>query len=302
MQKELDKAKADGLVSNNDSIIFPSTERIPKPLSGYRVMFLAFLLRGLSLPAYESLRGLLYIYGMQLHQLTPNSILHIACFVTLCKSFLGIEPHFLLWRSIFRLRPSVSLANKPELGGAIISVHAKAQYLEFSMSASVQGWRTKWFYIKDHKASSNDEYGLALFDASKELKKLSSWDSGPIDAEMEEIALLLTRIQAFKGGKGGALSGIQLMAFFVQHRVQPLQHCLSKLWNYSGLVDYSRVSGDLIEKQDVDKRVRALTKLTKDHAVADLAANYFDSAHPLPKVRSCCIVFFCLFHHLLTVL
>jgi hypothetical protein len=238
-QKDLIKAKADGLVSNNDSIIFPSTEQIPKPPSGYQVMFLAFLLRGLSLPAHEFLCGLLYVYGVQLHQLTPNSILHIACFVTLCESFLGIEPHFLLWRSIFRLRPSISLSNKPKLGGVVVSVRAEAQYLEFSMSASVQGWRTKWFYIKDHKASSNDEYGLALFDASKELKKLSSWDSAPTDAEMEAIAPLLTRIQALKGGKGGALSGIQLMAFFVQRRVQPLQHHLSKLWNYSSLVDSS---------------------------------------------------------------
>jgi hypothetical protein len=74
---------------------------------------------------------------VQLHQLTPNSILHIAGFVTLCESFLGIEPHFLLWRSIFWLRPSVSLSNKPELGGAVFSVRAEAQYLEFSMSASV---------------------------------------------------------------------------------------------------------------------------------------------------------------------
>jgi hypothetical protein len=205
-QKELDEAKADGLVSNNDSIIFPSTERIPKPPSGYRVMFLAFLLRGLSLPAHEFLHGLLYVYGVQLHQLTPNSVLHIACFVILCESFLGIKPHFLLWKSIFQLRPSVSLSNKPELGGAVVSVHAEAQYLKFSMSASVQGWRTKWFYIKDRKASSDDEYSLAPFDAFKELKKLSSWDSAPINAEMEEIALLLTRIQALKGGKGGALS------------------------------------------------------------------------------------------------
>jgi hypothetical protein len=101
-------------------------------------------------------------------------------------------------------------------------VRPEAQYLEFSMAASVQGWRTKWFYIKDRKASSEDEYGLAPFDASKELKKLASWDSPPSDAEMEQIAPLLTRIQALKGGKGGALSGIQLMAFFVQHRVQPL--------------------------------------------------------------------------------
>jgi hypothetical protein len=87
---------------------------------------------------------------------------------------LGIEPHFLLWRSIFRLCPSVALSNKPELGGAVVSVRAEAQYLEFSMSSSVQGWRTKWFYIKDRKASSKDQYGLAPFDASKELKKLNS--------------------------------------------------------------------------------------------------------------------------------
>jgi hypothetical protein len=37
-------------------------------------------------------------------------------------------------------------------------------------------------------------------------------------------------------------------------------------------------------KQDVDKQVRSLTKLTKDHVVAKLAAGYFDSVHPLPKV------------------
>jgi hypothetical protein len=107
------------------------------------------------------------------------------------------------------------LSNKPELGGAIVSVRAEAQYLEFSMSASVQGWRTKWFYIKDLKASSDNQYGLAPFDASKELKKFTSWDSPPTDAEMEEIAPQLDCIQALKGGREGALSGIQLMAFFV---------------------------------------------------------------------------------------
>jgi hypothetical protein len=157
------------------------------------------------------------------------------------------------------------------------------------MSASVQGWRTKWFYIKDRKASSEDEYGLFTFDASKELKKLASWDSPPSDAEIAQIAPLLTRIQVLKGGKGGALSGIQLMAFFVQRRVQPLQHRLSKFWSYSGLVDPSRISRDPMEKQEVDKRVRSLTKLTKDHAVTELAANYFDSVHPLPEVCICLI-------------
>jgi hypothetical protein len=170
------------------------------------------------------------------------------------------------------------------LGGAVVSVHPEAQYFEFSMAASIQGWRTKWFYIKDRKSSPGDKYGLPPFDASQEVKKLASWDMLPSDAEAEQILPLLSRIKALQGGQGGALSGIQLMAFFAQRRVQPLQHRLTKLWAYSGLEDPTRISEDLIEKKDVDKRVRSLTKLTKEHSVADLTTDYFDSVHPLPEV------------------
>jgi hypothetical protein len=283
-QKELEKAQAEGLISNDDEVIFPGTERIPKPRDGFWVMFLDYILCGLSLPAHEFLHGLLFVYGAQLHQLTPNSILHIACFITLCESFLGIDPHFLLWRALFRLRTSAALSKKPELGGACISVRSESQYLEFLMAASVQGWNTRWFYIKDRKNSPSDKYGLAPFDASQELKKLASWDSPPMEAEMEEIKPLLAHIQELKSGRGGALSGTQLMAFFLQRRVQPLQHRLSKLWTFSGLGDPSRVSDNLMEKKDLDRRVRGLTTLTRDQEVADLAASYFDSEHPLPSV------------------
>jgi hypothetical protein len=109
-------------------------------------------------------------------------------------------------------------------------------------------------------------------------------DTLPSDAEVEEILPLLSRIKALKGGQGGAQSGMQLMAFFIQRRVQPLQHRLTKLWNYSGLEDPTRISEDLISKEDVDKQVRNLTKLTKEHAVADLTADFFDSVRPFPEV------------------
>jgi hypothetical protein len=52
-------------------------------------------------------------------------------------------------------------------------------------------------------------------------------------------------------------------------------------------VDPSRSSDDLIEKKDVDKRVRSLTKLTKERAVVDLTASFFDSMHPLSEVCIC---------------
>jgi hypothetical protein len=54
-------------------------------------------------------------------------------------------------------------------------MHAEAHYLEFSMASSVQGWRKKWFYIKDQKTASSDQFWIAPFDANKSLQKLASW-------------------------------------------------------------------------------------------------------------------------------
>jgi hypothetical protein len=145
------------------------------------------------------------------------------------------------------------LSKNPELGGAVVSVRTEVHYLEFSMAASVQGWRKKWFYIKDRKISSSDQFGVAPFDANQRLQKLASWDSPPTEAEVEELKPLLSRIQSLKSSNGGALSGTQLMAFFLQRRIQPLQHRVSKLWSYSGSEDSSRVSKEDTDKKDLDK-------------------------------------------------
>jgi hypothetical protein len=102
---------------------------------------------------------------------------------------------------------------------------------------------------------------------------------------MEDIKPLLTRIQALKNESGGALSGTQLMSFFLQRQVQPLQHRVSKLWSYSGLKDSSRVSEEDMDKKDLDKRVKSLTTLTKDHDIPALATDFFDSERPFPSVR-----------------
>jgi hypothetical protein len=163
-------------------------------------------------------------------------------------------------------------------------MRAKVHYLEFSMAASVQGWKKKWFYIKDQKTASSDKFGIAPFVANKSLTKLTPWDSPPIEAEIEGIKPLLTRIQSLKSATGGALTGTQLMAFFLQRRIQPLQARVSKLWSYSSSEDPSKVSKEDLEKKGLDKRVRALTTLTKENEIPALTANFFDSTHPLFEV------------------
>jgi hypothetical protein len=97
--KELSQVKKMGLLKNTSAeSLAAGPEIIPRPPLGFRVIFITFLLRSLSLPPHLFLRGLLFAYRFQLHDLNPNTILHIACFITLCECFLGIEPHWALWR------------------------------------------------------------------------------------------------------------------------------------------------------------------------------------------------------------
>jgi hypothetical protein len=74
---------------------------------------------------------------MQLHQLTPNSILHVAFFITLCEALLGITPHWGLWKYLFCLHPNMSKEEVHDLGGTIIFVQFESQYLAFEMAESV---------------------------------------------------------------------------------------------------------------------------------------------------------------------
>jgi hypothetical protein len=64
----------------------------------------------------------------------PNSILHIACFITLCEAFLGVEPHWGLWKHFFHLRRNVSKEEVHDLGGATVAMPLKSQYLKFKMA------------------------------------------------------------------------------------------------------------------------------------------------------------------------
>jgi hypothetical protein len=80
------------------------------------------------------------------------------------------------------------------------------------------------------------------------------------------------------------LNGTQLIVFFLQRQIQPLQARVSKLWTYSGVSDPSRVSKKDPEVKELEKRVRSLTTLTSKKVVHACVAVPFDSTHPFPKV------------------
>jgi hypothetical protein len=157
--KELSQAEKMGLLKNTSAESLAAVpEIIPWPPPGFRVIFIAFLLQGLSLPPYPFLRGLLFAYGIQLHDLNPNTILHIACFITLCECFLGIEPHWALWRRIFAIRRPLPF----KTGGFGCQVRPDVEYFNLQTPENNPGWRTKWYYAKD-KSSDGENLGSRNF-------------------------------------------------------------------------------------------------------------------------------------------
>ncbi len=64
----------------------------PSPPPGYVVSFVSFHERGFGVPASRFMRAILYHYGVELHNLSPNSISQAAIFVAVCEGYLGIAP------------------------------------------------------------------------------------------------------------------------------------------------------------------------------------------------------------------
>ena len=63
----------------------------------------------------------MFYYGLDFHDLAPDSILHISSFIVVCEALLRIPPHFCLWLKIFNVKPKVVDGQHAECGGAMIS-------------------------------------------------------------------------------------------------------------------------------------------------------------------------------------
>ncbi|KAK1628953.1 hypothetical protein QYE76_003268 [Lolium multiflorum] len=203
--RDINKLRALGFISaSEDDIRLPGAVSRPKPPKGFTVMFTAFLFRGLSLPAHEFLCSLLFFYGIQLWQLTPNSILHLSIFITVCEAFLGIDPHWGLWRKIFYLKRHNDNNGPPVVGGV-------DYYFDYPMKESVQGWRNKWFYLRDPLVPGR-RLNLPLFEDRMIAKPKKSWQNTLSPEERLTADRLFDQIIILKNMGGLTMRGTEALA------------------------------------------------------------------------------------------
>ncbi|KAK1626641.1 hypothetical protein QYE76_000956 [Lolium multiflorum] len=280
--QDMNLLKRLGFTKEKDALRFPHEESYPKPPMEYRVSFVDHLIRGLSPPIHEFLRGLLFVYGLQLHQLTPNSILHVSIFITLCECFLGVQPNWALWKRIFCLRRNGSHGVAYNIGGVVICVRSDVDYFDVKFPDSVQGWRKRWLYVHE-EGSDSIEYNIAPFDGKAKILRRRSWDDEASEEEKLATEALMTRIRELQSTRGKELSGIQITAYFLRIRMQPLQARKNPLWMYAGDEDVERLSIDLSAK-DLEKLIRRISKLSKKDTIpSSCKVAPFCRANPLPK-------------------
>jgi hypothetical protein len=241
-EKEVDSWRA---AAGNPYPMEKSEDEIP--------MFARFAERGLALPASDFFKGLLGYYGVEYLNLNPNGIFHTAIFVHFCEAFLGIRPHWILFRKFFRVKPQPSASNLRVVGGAGIHMREDAaeQYLSYKLIDSNQDWRVKWFYV------TNYHPGLPK-PSRKQPKHRAWWNMEPMMQEGIHLPELLARIKVLR--ETGLRS--EHVAFsFTKRRVQPLMARDTLGFEFTGDDDTSRMPGGEVDDNDIVDR---LTHIFKD--------------------------------------
>ena len=62
----------------------------------------------------------MFYYGLNFHDLAPNSFLHISAFIVVCEALLRI-PHFVLWLMVLNVKPKVVDGQLADCGSAMVS-------------------------------------------------------------------------------------------------------------------------------------------------------------------------------------
>jgi hypothetical protein len=190
------------------------------------IVYTSFFERSLGLPVSKFLRGLLFFYKIELYHLNPNGIFQIALFVHMCEAFLGINPHFQLFRYFFCLKPFPDSNDPNVCGGAGVQIRQgkKNEYFQVSLKDPGRKWREQWFVIGNKVSQQPERTPCKPVYSDK-------WNSSPDDRESSGIPELVKMIAELK--KKG-LTAVGIAQSLISRRVQPLQERSVPGYRYKG--------------------------------------------------------------------
>lgn len=249
-REDLEEMVMDGTLPDDVTAVWRPVkgERLPNPCGRELVVFEDFYRRGFGLPAHLFMRKLLAYYGISLVHLNPNSTLHLSIFINLCEAYLGIEPHFNLFRYFFHLK-SFSGANLVGATYLVLWDRKVSEYKLVPFSTSNKGWKSKWFYTK------NTEDGLST-DIDSPATSNPNWSAKPSSDEMQQVEELLNLLNRVN------INGVECMQNFIGQRIQPCKersHPAYEHWD----ADFMREAPEPLINEEIDRRVSKFFTIKK---------------------------------------
>src|SRR4051812_48742552 len=228
MEEDIEKLRGAGYLVADIAHRLPNARQIiPTPELHERVVFLTHFVRGLGFPLHPFVRGLMFYYGLDFHDLAPNFILNISAFIVMCEAFLRIRPHFGRWLKTFNVKPKVVRGSQAECGGTMAGKMANVLWLEGSFVETLKGWQSGWFYITEPR---DLEWVAAPEFRSRPPTRLTSWkEMGLSWGNEEEVTGLQTCIQSLVNKQLKLVNVVQVM---LVRRILPCQQRAFNLWEF----------------------------------------------------------------------
>ncbi|KAK1697508.1 hypothetical protein QYE76_014205 [Lolium multiflorum] len=217
--------------------------------------------RGFSFPPSDFFMEILKVYGLQPHNISPNSVLAISNHVTLCEGHLRVTPELSLFQYYFsvkkeKVRQSTELAT---CGSITFMIRPGRVYPHTDRHESARYWSGGFFYLKDVSDPASTRK-LPTF-KNCPATELPAWSHCPHLSDSPQLTRAVRRI--CKLTEEGAEWKDLTLSWFTK-RIQPLQHRDQLMFQYTGRDDPMRATKDNLSADAIDKRIRVLIKTPRE--------------------------------------
>jgi hypothetical protein len=104
------------------------------------------------------------------------------------------------------------------------------------MRESVQGWRLKWFYLRDPSKAGRNTCLAKFVDVLEAVPK-KSWKNILTSEEKSVADKLFERVLQIKVSDGQMMIDTEVVAVFLKRRILPVMSRAHQMWLYSGPKD-----------------------------------------------------------------
>ncbi|KAK1649212.1 hypothetical protein QYE76_067017 [Lolium multiflorum] len=258
----------EGMISAHWSFIRDTV--VPKPGAGEVVMTKAWVERGLSLPCSEFFLSILNTYGLQPHNICPNSYLLLSNFATLCEGHLGIRPDVKLWQFFFRVKKETKDKAMLNCGSMTFMLRPGRMYPPHDSHESVRYWNAGWFYEKNVSVPEIHD-GLPKFN-NEPPEELASWSFVPSLALTPILEKAARRISWLVHD---GLTGTQLTLSWFTRRIQPLRYNARLICAYTGADDQLRATRHDLPADSLKRRFKTLVKIGRGQPIPELIKDIY---------------------------